>query len=864
MGRFLVITLLFLGFQANAQFNGDSLQINYACENKYLKHVLSEISNEYPVHFSYSSTLINTDESITLNAVNLYLHDFLDTLLPKTIGYEIFYNQIALFPVEREKQSYYFSGFVYDQQNNESLIGVTIYNPELNRGIVTNVFGYYSIKLPEGKYKFIYNYLGFLSDTVHINLNRNIRKNIHLKESSIRLNEITVTNATNYESIYKMRLNQQGTKLQIHKLQKIPNLFGEGDIVQNITSQPGITSVGLSNDNLHIRGGNSSQNLFIIDDAPVYDISHLGGFFSVINPDVVKYVHIYKNNIPAMHGDALSSIIDVRLREGSKKEWKLRGNTGIISSRIAIEGPLQKDKTSMVCAFRRTYIDQVLQLFPKENEYSYPNFYFYDFNLKVNSILNNQNVIFFSAYAGDDYYKQLEEVQRQNQLVSLRWNHVFNKSLFVNITALGSRKKLEINGNPLINLDYRWINEAYVSSLKADFNYSTLEKWKINFGGAAEYQRYSPYKINPGDDDSPINKGTATREDLMKYNLYAGILNTSIKNVSMEISTRANYFRDLNTGSKVQSQTTSPLPPVDIYSRYQKYIAIEPRLSIRHEITDKISWNGGYYKLTQYTHKILMFNPGLSIDRRFNANELFPPESSHNFIWGLQMLPFKNMLLSCELYYRKIHHILNFYGNIDILNLNDYQNYFSSDNSLAKGIEFTIEGKRGIFNYNFNYTLSKALLKTENYNNNEYYPASFDRPHAIALNTNFKFKKRLLVNLQWNFLSGTPYTPIISKYIVDNTAVYQIDETQVNMNRLPPYHRLDLSLDIASKKNPHRRWKSFWNISIYNCYFRKNPLGIIYGYELDEDNEFNNSSPIKLQYYYFYQFVPSISYRFVF
>lgn len=847
---------------SHAQSNLLDTEINLDINNASLKEALTRISQSYQVPFTYADDIL-PEASINGSYKNQRLSAVLnDILTPLNIGFQEFGGQIILFQVEPEPQDYYISGFVTDSASKEALIGVTIYFQGLNKGIVTNHSGYYSIKLPEGKYAMNISYVGYHSLSQNIELDRNIDLNIDLSPFAYQMDEIIVRSVASDEELHTTQMNT--SSIDIQTIRQIPSMFGEDDAIRNLTMLPGISSNEVNTSNFYIRGGSSDQTMFQMDGANVFDVAHFGGFFSIFNPDLVKNVDVYKGNVPAHMTGGLSSLINVDIREGNKQKWSTSGSLGLLTARATVEGPIKKDHTSIIVAARRTYVDGLIKLLSSEPELDGFNFYFYDLNLKINSRLNAKNNLEAMAYIGKDLVESDDLAERKNKLLALRWNHIFSPKMFSSLSA-------SISSNMLAQeilfgrYNYRWQSDYSNMNLKLAFtNY--FSKSKLNYGLQASYNYISPSSISPVENNSVFESHSLTPIYATKYTAYAHF-NSQINDwLSIDAGLRANYFFDWKKSDSSyydNSQRYYYYNSPDSIDHGIDYSALyfEPSLYFRFRTSPNASIKLGYNYAVQPLHQIIYNQVGIAQTRWHPASDNFRPEWSHNFSLGFYQHFAQNQIkTSIETYYRKMGNLIETQQDERILLSSNPESLMKKSEAWSTGLEVSLSysGKKN--KMMFNYSLSWVEKTTEGVNLGKPYHPMYDSRHRININNVIFFNKRMSLSALWTFASGQPYSQIVGKYELDGLTMIQYDNDKLNSQRLPAYHRLDISLEIASKKNDKRKWQGYWNFSIYNLYTRKNALGVTY-FSVNDDTDEWEFQP---SYLYFYQFVPSISYRFKF
>ena len=840
------VIMLGVSTSVSAQSNPLVIKVEFAVGEFNAKTLIDNLGKEYNLSFSYSDNVL---ENITISinktsqiSIELFLKEYLK---PQGVGYDVFGQKIVLFAIEKPLQWFTISGYLTDLETSEDIIGATVYIADLQIGTVTNSYGYYSLKVPEGDCNIVFGSMGYSELTESVLLNDNEQLSVKLQSKTYEVDEISILSRINNKFLESVLINQ--IKIDRKSLQEFPGLFGENDALRNLSILPGIQTNELSTSNINVRGGGTDQTTFLMDGATLYNTSHFGGFFSIMNPDVVNNVNVYKSDVPVSEGGALSALIDVQLREGNNKKWQVKGGIGIISARGLIEGPIIKDKSSILIAYRRSYVDNVSKWFMADSDLKDINFYFYDANFKWNYKLNKNNRLFLSGYSGSDSFTQYTHMKRTNYLASARWNHLFGPRLFLNTTFNASKNNMTQGTQDDNELLY-WLSEINNMKFKSDFSYYYSEAFKCSFGYAGTVYNIYPFSLLTKTEKTITTRYQSSRDQMLLNSLYYNQNIVIGKKLGIDAGVRATYM-------VTEPFSDSVIGINDLYW--------EPQFRISYIFNSYRTLKASFSQQLQPLHQLPVSTAGISINRWMPANEAFVPQISRNFTVGYYDDDFFGFHLSSEVYYRKMNDLIETMQDVRILNTDDPEQYLYHANGKAYGFEFLLSYKskkvKGLISYDY----SKTLWQNDALNLGVPYPASHTREHSINFSGVYYFNSRISASATWIFASGIPFTAANGKYQVNGKTYLQFDDSKVNTNKLAPYHRLDLSLDIAGKKNDDRRWKSFWNFSIYNAYFRKNPLGVFYfipNYEVEE----NPVQTLNPGFFYLYQFVPSVSYRFEF
>ncbi len=828
-----------------AQPDLNQLTVTINIGSKNFKQIIQQLEEECGISFSYSDNILPTQMLPEKEFHEITLSGFLNSLfVPHGLNYSIINNQVVLFKNSIKRPRFSINGFIEEEGTLKDLIGATIFIKSKDVGCITNSYGFYSLKLPVGEYVVQVRCLGYEPFEKKIYIWNNTRFNIKLKAKSYNVNEVVVSYRDRNEFIESALLSL--VKIDIVSLQELPGLFGENDALRNISLLPGIQSNEMSTGSIFVRGGSTEQTIFLMDEGVIYNPSHFGGFFSVFNPDVVNDISIFKSELPNSEGGALSSLVDVRLREGNYDKWVVKGGLGMISARASIEGPIVKDKSSLLVAYRRTYIDQLMKFVAEDDATQQMRFYFYDANFKFNYLLNDKNRIYLSGYSGSDSFYQFSQVKRNNNLATFRWNHLFGPNLFSNTSVVYSNNRVE----QVIfesEEEIHWRSDINNIKAKVDFSYFLSKKVKLYYGYSGVIHNIVPYSYSSISESSVTEIEEAQTEQLM--------LNSVYFNQDSFIKGRVG----IGFGGRLTHLYNSPFIQRD--NKY-KSILFEPNVHLSFIANQNTKFKASYNHREQPLHQLYLNMIGIAVNRWMPASNDFKPQISDNFAFGIYRNESKILSYSVEAYFRKMDNLIETLQNMQVLYSNEPEELLYRASGKVNGIEVSIAVEAKKFRATASYDYCNVLWTTNGINNNNPYPASHVKKHNFNISGVYKINKRYTVSAAWQWANGTPFTAATGKYMVDNKTYLKYDADKINTQQLPNYHRLDLSLDVVGKKNHLRRWKSYWNFSIYNAYFHKNMLGVVY-FSTDEKSD-NDTQILNPSYFYLYQFVPSISYRFKF
>ena len=746
-----------------------------------------------------------------------------------------------------QNKQFTISGQIQDVKNGEDLISVTVYVPEEGIGTVTNTYGFYSLTLEEGTHEILVSYLGFSEQKFTVNLTADQTLNIELGEDVATLGEVVVLAEKENEDRNISSSEMSVDAVKIKSIKAMPALLGEVDILKYIQLLPGVKSAGEGTSGFHVRGGNADQNLILLDEAPIYNDSHLLGFFSAFNPDAVKDMQLYKGGFPANYGGRLSSVLDIRMKEGNSKRFSVNGGIGLLMSRLAIESPIGK-KGSFMVAGRRSYIDVVAKAVKKikgdDEKSELDIFFFRDFNAKANYRFNDKNRILVSGYFGRDVVDQKEEegdeslrlkVDWGNTTTTVRWNHLFSPKLFSNLTYYYSNYDYFLDFSDL-NFKVKWKALLREHSLKADFGAYLSPKNELKFGA-----QLIQHEIQPGDVESTdITNDMIGEFKIQKNKSYESAIYVNNK-IDVSDKLRINYGLRFSMLQNVGPQDAYTLDDeynvIDTTSHkkgiYNTYKNLEPRVNIRYRLTKNNSLKASYTRSAQYVQLASTGNSASPFDIWFSSSNIIKPQLADQVVLGYyQNLKDNVYEFSAEVYYKKFHNSIDFKDHATLFFNPQLETELRIGRSRAYGIELLAKKKEGKLTGWLSYSYSKAEKKIETINDFNWYNARFDKPHNLTMVASYELNERVSFGSNFIYSTGSAGTYATGTYNFFGTSVPLYSER--NGARLPHYHRLDASLTLQGKKNKSRRLKTQWVFSIYNLYNRKNAFAI--NFKEDKNN----------------------------
>jgi hypothetical protein len=716
------------------------------------------------------------------------------------------------------------SGYVSDRDNGEMLAGVTIYENNLKSGTSTNAYGFYSLTIPAGNYDLQYSYIGYQTLYQKGNIDKDISLNIAIKAVETSLGEVIIEGKRTDDNVRSSEMSL--VKLDIKTIRMVPSLLGEVDLIKVLQLLPGVQPTSEGATGFSVRGGGADQNLIVLDEATVYNASHLLGFFSVFNNDAVKNVTLYKGDIPAAYGGRLSSLLDVQMKDGNSKKIGFSGSIGTISSKLTIEGPVIKDRTTFLIAGRRTYADLFLPL-AKDESVRDNKLYFYDLNLKLSHIINQKNKLYLSGYSGRDIFKNpFSSIGFGNQTGSLRWNHLFSQKLFFNLSLIYSRYNYEIGTPENEPTSFIWNSKLYDYSVRFDFTHYLSGNHKLRYGATIMYHKFYPGSVYGTGASSIYSDFLLPAEYALENGLYVSDDYKITGNFTIKYGLRLAMFQ--NIGPATVYRYDDEYNPVDsiVYRKnkiFNTYASIEPRLAFTFLLNDVSSVKGSYSHTAQYIALAQNSTAGTPLDVWFPSSPNVKPQVSDQFSAGYFRNFRQNMYeVSCEVYYKTFGNLIDFRDHAQLF-LNQYlEGELRIGRGYAYGIESLVRKDEGRFTGWISYTWSRAFRIIPEINDGNRYSSPYDKPHSVNIVTNYEFSRRITASATWIYATGLPVTFPTGRAVVGN-AIIPIYSNR-NAYRMPDYHRLDLSLTFKGK--PGKKWHDELNLSVYNVYNRHNAWAI--------------------------------------
>jgi len=745
------------------------------------------------------------------------------------------------------------SGYIRDAKTGEDLIGATVSIKELSgKGTGTNAYGYYSLTLPAGQYQITAQYMGYEPQIQQVDLTTHVKFDFLLTAQDNALGEVVVTSQRKNDNITKLEMGVQ--KLDTKDIKNIPVLFGEKDVLKTIQLLPGIKSAGEGNSGFNVRGGAVDQNLILLDEATVYNASHLMGFFSVFNSDAIKDILVYKGNEPTEYGGRLSSALDIKMNDGNDKKFSVNGGIGLISSRLTVEGPIVKDKGSFIISARRTYADLFLKL-SRDSTLNRAQLYFYDMNAKANYKIDSKNRIFLSGYFGKDVLGLGNNfgINWGNSTATLRWNHLFSDRLFSNTSLIFSNYVYRIHATNGVELNI--ISRIQDYSLKQDFQLFSGTNNTLKFGFNSINHKIIPGIISAS---STVDLKTLTNKFVWENAFYISHQHTFSDKFSAEYGARLSIFSTLGPGNFYTYDSIGE-PKDTTYYRAGKFVKtyanIEPRITLNYILNQQSSVKASYSRNVQYLHLISNSTSGNPTDLWIPSSNNVKPEISDQVSLGYYRNFKDNMYeFSAEIYYKYLQNQID-YKNGAVLNFNEnVESQILFGSGRAYGFEMFLKKKYGRFNGWISYDLSRTERKFAEINNGNYFPARQDRTHDVSVVGMYELSKHWTLSATWVYNTGNAVTFPSGKYAIDGKTVMLY--TERNGSRMPAFHRLDIGATWIVKKTA--KFESSWNFSIYNAYGREN------AYTITFQNNPDDQTKTEAVQTTLFKFIPSFSYNFKF
>lgn len=722
------------------------------------------------------------------------------------------------------------SGHVREAATGETFIGATVYLDEVATGTVTNAYGFYSITVAPGNYTLQVSYLGYATIRQQINLTANTSLDFRLEADAVQSQAVELVGERREHNVQANRMSN--VQMDIKQVKSVPALFGEADVLRVMQTQAGVITAGEGTTSLFVRGGSADQNLILIDEAPVYNPSHLLGMFSTFNSDALKSAELYKGGMPAYYGGRLSSVLDIRTRDGNNQKFGGTAGIGLLSSRIALEGPIQKDKSSFLITGRRTYADLFLKL-SSDPDVRNNVLYFYDLNAKMNFKLGEKDRLYVAGYLGQDVFRfGLFGLDWGNATGTVRWNHVFNQRLFLNSTAIYSNFNYGIRFTDPAQA-FKLSSGLQEWALKEDFTWFVNPENQVTFGLQASLKTFVPAEIKPLSQESIFRSLHVNSFMAMENAVYVANDQKINDRLNINYGLRFTLFSQLGHPTDIFTYASQPFEESGIVStrtvgrfkHIKSYPRLEPRISARYILNENTSLKGFYNRTYQFVNLVSNSTSPLPTQTWIPSTNYIKPQEADQFALGI----FRNLAndvyeVSTEVFYKNMRNVADFRDNAE-LGLSDHlETEIRQGRGWAYGAEFSVKKVQGRLTGWANYTLSKAERQVAGVNEGRVYRADYDRRHNANVVLAYELTRRFSISGAWTYGTGRPFTLPAAYYNYDFVNVPVFSER--NGYVMPSFHRLDVSATLKNKVKPGRRWTSEWNFSVYNLYNRKNPFTV--------------------------------------
>lgn len=769
------------------------------------------------------------------------------------------------------QETFVLNGVIREADNNETLNGVNVLFPELQRGTVTNEYGFYSIKLPKGRHRVLISYLGFATISTEVDITSDLQMDFELIPAAENLEEIVISEDLERLNIRKPEMSVN--KLEIETIQKLPVVFGEVDVIKSLLLLPGVSNAGEASSGFNVRGGAVDQNLILLDEATIYNASHLFGLFSVFNPDAIKNLKLYKGGIPANYGGRVSSVLDIYQKDGNSRHFEANGGIGLISSRILAQGPIVKEKSSFLAGGRSSYAHLFLKLTDNENSA-----YFYDLNTKLTFRLNDRNTLLFSGYFGRDVFRISESFDNVygNAVFNLRWNRVLKDNIFSNLSMIYSDYYY---GLTLDFVGFNWNSGIKNLNLKYDLDHFINKNLNLDYGIHSTWFEFNPGEIEPNSESSGIIPSELTKKYAFENAAYISLEHNLSDAFSAEYGIRyssflrlgqdelnlypneqaVNYNSSFGIYEKAEPVGTKRLSHGKVERSFGNF---EPRMALAYSFNEEQSVKLSYNRMTQYLHLITNTSSPTPLDVWTPSGRYIEPQKLDQIAAGFYRNFSQNYSLEVEAFYKKVKNRLDYIDGANLIANNAIEQVILRGEARAYGLEVLLRKNSGRFTGWLAYTFSTSEQRTPGrtkmepgINNSRWYPTAYDKPHDLSLTASYELSKKWNLSANFVYQTGLPTTYPTAQYKFENLTIPVYSPR--NSNRLPDYHRLDVSATYTPQKERKTSYRSSWNFGIYNLYARKNAVSL--SFRNNEDTGRNEALRLSL-----FGIVPSVTYNFKF
>ncbi len=761
---------------------------------------------------------------------------------------------------------YTISGYIKDSLSGETLIGATVSVQGQSRGISSNQYGFFSITLTPGTYTLVCSYVGYLPKTMELNLTANRQLTLAILPRSSTAQEVIVTSKRRDANVKNAQMGR--INLSQEQIKAVPALLGEVDLLKTIQLLPGVRNAGEGSAGIYVRGGGPDQNLIMLDDAVVYNTGHLFGFFSIFNSDAIKNTTLIKGGMPAQYGGRLSSVLDISMKEGNNKKFQMDGGIGFVASRLSIQGPIKKDKASFIISARRTYIDALAKpAISKTSQFYGSGYYFYDLNAKVNYKFSEKDRLYLSGYFGRDVF-DFKNARRSlnvnipwgNATGTLRWNHVFNKRLFGNTTAVYNDYNFTF-GAAQNSFAVKLSSGIRDISLKQDFDLYPFTGHKVKFGALYTYHRFTPSVVSGQQDSIVFKPNNAQVKFAHEGAVYVQDDWEISDRLKINAGLRYSFFQQIGAFKIYQTDADGNRLDSTVFKKGQAvktYGGLEPRLTLRYALNDETSFKASVTRNLQYIHLVSNAGTTLPTDLWVPSTYRVKPQISWLYAAGL-FKNFKDNMFetSVELYYKNMQNQIEYQEGYTPNTLEDTEKFFTFGKGWSYGAELFVNKTKGRLTGWVGYTLSWTWRRFPQLNFGDKYPAKYDRRNDMSVVAIYELSKKWKLSATFVYGSGNAATLPQRFYIIGG--VLSQEYSRINQYRLPSYHRLDFAATLTPKRNERRKMKTEWVFSVYNAYSRQNPYFIYFD---QTGNPFDGTLKVQGKQVSIFPIIPAVTWNF--
>ncbi len=842
------------------QLDFDSLLINASIKNLTVEDVLNKVFANTGFHYAFDglSVFLKKEQNLNLSILpdlfnsieNVALYDSMGSVNSETAIWENKLYHIGEKNTISSENEFEISGFIRDAATLEFMIGASVYLENPRVGTSTNGEGFYKVLLPKGRQTLHISSVGLTNTRRQIYIHGPGELNIDWGQTALILDEVIIT-AQKESNIQSTQMGVQ--RVEMKTIKKVPVVFGEADVLKVVTTLPGVKTTGEASTGLNVRGGSTDQNLILFNDAPVYNPSHFFGMFSAFNPELVENVELFKSSIPAQYGGRLASVLNINSREGSKKEFQGSAGIGLLTSRLNLEGPINKGKTSFILGGRTTYANWLLDKLPEPYKGSTASFY--DLNLDVSHEINAKNDLFFSGYLSDDSFNLNSDTlfEYGNRNVSLKWRHTYSDKLTGIVSAGFTNYAYQISSQNQLETAYKLGFEINQNFFKAHFNYYLNEKHNIDFGINSLYYKLHPGSYLPFGNESLVLPDEIATEQALESALYLSDAFSISDKFTIDGGIRFSIFNYLGPHDIAKYAEGLPRTEINLVNTISSkrgilktYSKPEYRASLRYAFNNNFSVKAGFNTQQQYIHSISNTASVAPTDVWKLSDSNILPQSGSQISLGMYN-NFKSNLIetSVEVYYKDIKNFLDYKSGAQLTMNHNLETDVISTKGKAYGAEFLLKKVRGKLNGWVSYTWSRILLKQDDpiagelINQGEYYPANYDKPHDITLIGNYRFTKRFSASFNATYSTGRPLT--LPAGVYNYAGSVRTLYLERNGHRIPDYFRSDISMNLDGNHKIHQKFHNFWTFGVYNLTGRKNPYSVYFISENGQTNGYKLS-----------------------